>query len=51
MRHEADARLVLGGKRREPRQVERLRIGGMDGAADRPFQPRDIGEITSAAAG
>jgi len=45
MRHEANAGLVLRRKRREPRQVERLGIGGMDGAADGPFEARDIGEI------
>ncbi len=45
VRHERDAFLLLGRKRREPREIERLDIVGMDGAAHRPFEPRDIGEI------
>jgi hypothetical protein len=45
MRHEADAPLVLGRKRREPGQVERRGIGGMNGVADGPFEMRDIGEV------
>ena len=45
MQHEADARLVFGREGREPRQIERPDIGGMDGAADRPFEARDVGKI------
>ena len=45
MWNERDALLLLGRKRHEPRKVERCDIVGMDGAAHRPLEPRDVGEV------
>ncbi len=45
MRHERDASLIFNRKGLKPRQVERFHIQRMDGAVDRPFKARNIGEI------
>src|SRR4029450_11581279 len=45
MRDKTDVRLILRIDGCKRRQVERLGVRRMEHATDRPFKPRDVGEI------